>query len=262
MEILKSISVHYCPLLSVHLVHFLLRSNYLKVIIFQNTERIFMSIQAIFWDYDNTILESADAHWNKHFNVLGRKGIQLDEKHRKRIYENNGNQNWIWMKDELGLNTPEKEYLQEIDHEFHQQMCSLKFRPGVQELFELFNDLEIPQAIITNARRDSAEPVLRDKKLLGWMKFVLYKEDYEGRKPDPDPYLKGLRLMSEYLGHELDPKKCLAIEDDPKGVESASRAGLIVVQRKLTLKESDSKFAHHSCYQSNEFVEIVKTIVF
>ncbi len=220
-----------------------------------------MPIQAIFWDYDNTILESAEAHWNKHLKVLSRMGIPLDEKHRRRIYENNGNQNWSWMKEELGLKTPEKEYLQEIDREFHKEMCSLKFRPGVQELFEVFNDLEIPQAIITNARRDSAEPVLRDKKLLGWMKFVLYKEDYEGRKPDPEPYLKGLSMMGERLGYPLDPKKCLAIEDDPKGVESASRAGLLVVQRKLKQNEPDSPFAHYCCYQADEFVGIVKSIV-
>jgi hypothetical protein len=31
-----------------------------------------MTIQAVFWDYDNTILETADAHWKKHQTVRWR----------------------------------------------------------------------------------------------------------------------------------------------------------------------------------------------
>lgn len=220
-----------------------------------------MPVQAIFWDYDNTILESAEAHWKKHLRVLSQKGIALSDNHRQRVYENNGYQNWEWMSSELGLKTPQKEYLKEIDLEFQKEMSSLKFRSGVQELFDLFNAMEIPQAIVTNARKDSAEPILRQKKLLGWLKFVLYKEDYEGRKPDPTPYLLGLRKMGEVLGYELDPKQCLAIEDDPKGVESARRAGLIVVQRKLTSSEPNCEFANYACYKPDEFVGLVKNIV-
>jgi beta-phosphoglucomutase-like phosphatase (HAD superfamily) len=42
-------------------------------------------------------------------------------------------------------------------------------------------------------------------------------------KPDPEIYLKAAN------GLGLDPAYCLAIEDAPKGVQSAHRAGMTVV---------------------------------
>jgi HAD superfamily hydrolase (TIGR01509 family) len=216
-----------------------------------------MPILALFWDYDNTILETAEAHWKKHCHVLALQGIELKEAHRQRVYENNGNQNWQWMHDELGLNVPRKEYLEAIDAEFQHHLLSLEMRSGVREIFSMAIELKIPQAIVTNARRDSAEPVLKEKKIDSLMKFALFKEDYEGRKPDPAPYLAALKKMEAVLGATLNPKDCLAIEDDPKGVESAHLAGLTVIHRKLHEEDPASPYADYSCFQERDFIKIV-----
>lgn len=220
-----------------------------------------MKVQAFFWDYDNTILETADAHWNKHQVVLARYGIKLSESHRKRVYENNGNQNWDWMSTELGLKVPEKTYLEEVDFEFQRHMINLQMRPGVSLLFKEIFNAGIPQAIITNARRDSAEPVLKAKEIMPFMKFVLFKEDYHGRKPEPSPYLTGFKKMSEILGESIDPKRCIAVEDDPKGVESAHRAGAVVIHRKLGIEEADSPYANYSCFQEQDFINLVRVFL-
>jgi beta-phosphoglucomutase-like phosphatase (HAD superfamily) len=220
-----------------------------------------MPIQAFFWDYDNTILETADAHWNKHCIVLKRYGIELPEIFRQRIYENNGAQNWEWMKNELGLKVPENEYLDAVDSEFQKSLGKIEIRPGVVELFKWLVHLGIPQAIITNARRNSAEPVLKEKEILPLMKFVLYKEDYEGRKPEPAPYLAGIKKMESFIGRPLAPKECLVVEDDPKGVESAHKAGAIVIHRKLNEEEADCPYADYSCFQREDFLRIVRELL-
>lgn len=216
-----------------------------------------MGIQAVFWDYDNTILATAEAHWKKHQVVLLGLGIELSEIYRQQIYENNGNQNWAWMSKDLGLAVPEKEYLAAVDGEFQRHMLSLEMRPGVADLFELLNQRGIPQAIITNARRDSAKPVLDGKNITPLMQFVLFKEDYSGRKPEPTPYLQGFQKMGEILRCVLDPKRCLAIEDDPKGVESAHRAGAIVIHRKLDPEDPPAPYADYSCFHSEDLFKIV-----
>ena len=218
-------------------------------------------IRAVFWDYYNTILETADAHWNKHKTVLARHGIELKETFRKRIYENNGNQNWEWMKEALALKIPQKEYLEAVDAEFQNYMINLEMRPGVQELFTLINTLKIPQAIITNARQTSAKPVLEEKNIAPLMKFILFKEDYEGRKPDPTPYLCGIKKMAEILSTLLLPKECLAIEDDPKGVDSAHRAGATVIHRKLSENEADSPYADYCCFHKEDFLKIMSRLL-
>lgn len=220
-----------------------------------------INVEAVFWDYDNTILATAEAHWEKHLTVLAKNGIELSEKFKKRIYENNGNQNWKWMKEELGLTVPEQEYLEAIDLEFQKHILKLEMRPGVLELFKLIEELGIPQAIVTNARKNSAQPVLDEKKITPLMRFILFKEDYEGRKPEPTPYLRGFEKMGILLGKTIEPSKCIAIEDDPKGVESAKKAGAIVIQRKLSEDEADSPYADYCCFHKNDFIKIVTTLL-
>ncbi len=80
-----------------------------------------LTIQAVFWDYDNTILVTADAHWRKHERILAKHGIELNPIYKKRIYENNGSQNWKWMREELNLKIPEDAYLEMIDREFQKR---------------------------------------------------------------------------------------------------------------------------------------------
>jgi HAD superfamily hydrolase (TIGR01509 family) len=218
-------------------------------------------IQAVFWDYDNTIFETAEAHWNKHQKVLARHGIVLSEIFSKRIYENNGDQNWEWLNKELGLQVPKEEYLKQVDAEFKNTMASLQMRPGVAEVFQLLRQLGIPQAIITNARRESAEPVLHAKGISSFMQFILFKEDYEGRKPAPTPYLVGFEKMSSMTQTALNPQKCIAIEDDPNGVKSAHQAGAIVIHRKLKEDEADSPYADYCCFHEKDFIRIMATLL-
>lgn len=220
-----------------------------------------MTIQAVFWDYDNTIIATAEAHWKKHQTVLAKHGIELKEIFRKRIYENNGNQNFTWLQKDLGLNVPEKEYLDAIDQEFQRHMIDLEMLPSIPEIFTFIKELGIPQAIITNARMNSARPVLDQKKITPFMEFILFKEDYEGRKPDPAPYLRGFEKMEALLGRPIDPKRCIAIEDDPLGVESAHKAGAIVIHRKLNESAIDSPHADFRCVAKEDFIKIIKTLL-
>ena len=220
-----------------------------------------MKIQAVFWDYDNTILATAEAHWRKHHTILAKHGIQLSETFRTRIYENNGSQNWQWLNEELGLKVPESEYLTSIDAEFQQHMLGFAMRPGVARSIDAIRENGIPQAIVTNARRDSAKPVMDVKQITPLMHFVLFKEDYEGRKPEPAPYLRAFERMGSILKEKIDPKSCLVIEDDPKGVESAHRAGATVIHRKLSEQDADSPHADYCCFHEDDFIRIVMQLL-
>ena len=53
--------------------------------------------------------------------------------------------------------------------------------------------------------------------------FVATRDDVEHGKPDPEIYL----LAAEHLG--IPAERCVAIEDSPNGVLSASRAGMFVL---------------------------------
>jgi HAD superfamily hydrolase (TIGR01509 family) len=218
-------------------------------------------IYAVLWDYDNTLFATAQAHWSKHEVVLAKHGIILGSEHKQRVYDNNGNQNWQWLYEELNLRVSKDQYIKEIDDEFKKHISRIELRSGVLGLLKKIKDCQIIQAIVTNGRKSSVESVLKANGIDHFMKFILYKEDYEGRKPEPAPYLTALGRLEELMQKPLESKKCIAIEDDPNGVESAHKAGLTVIHRKLFQKAPDSAYADYSCYSEADFAAVVHHLI-
>lgn len=96
-------------------------------------------------------------------------------------------------------------------------------KPGIRELLDYLDANDIPAAIA------SSSPVPRIRKYLafhgldGRFRALCSGRDVPKGKPEPDIYLKA----AETLG--LDPWNCLALEDAPAGIQSATRAGCLTV---------------------------------
>lgn len=188
-------------------------------------------IQYVFWDSDNTLVNTGEHHWRKHLEVLKAIGIVLDEKYQRRIYENNGGQNWEWITAELGLGMPKDEYLDRIDRWYYDHIGEMHIRPGIPEALDITAKAQLPQAVVSNGRRRSVMAALTAKNLAPRFDFILCKEDYEGRKPEPTPYLAAKTRMQQIKGVVIDPATCLVIEDDPLGVQAGEAAGMPVLHR-------------------------------
>src|SRR5262249_32092313 len=66
--------------------------------------------------------------------------------------------------------------------------------------------------------------------LLNLFDLIVTSDDCASAKPHPEPYLTALRAL------RLNPRRCLAVEDSPRGLASARAAGVpcIVVPTELT----------------------------
>ena len=190
-----------------------------------------MPVKYIFWDSDNTLVDTATHHWRKHFETLKAHGIHLDNKWQNRIYTNNGAQNWEWLCAELKLDIPKDQYLDEIDAWYYRHIQDIQIRAGIPEALELCNHL--PMAVVSNGRRRSVMAALESKNLTSYFNFILCIEDYEGRKPQPAPYLAAKTRMQQITGTPIEPEDCLVIEDDPKGVEAGLAACMQVIHRPI-----------------------------
>lgn len=217
-------------------------------------------LRFVFWDCDNTLLANAGMHWLKHKETLARYGIDLPEEFRKPIFLNNGQQNWEWLTQNLGLKVPMDTYLAEIDAWYHAHIHELPLRPGVSWALQYFKDNGIQQCVVTNARRASVEPMLVTQKISDYFEFIVCKEDYTGRKPDPMPYLTAIEKMEILTGQKINKSECLAIEDDPAGVTAAHRAGITVIQRRYQHDDPMSPEAHVSVYDEDDFVKEIRSL--
>jgi len=87
-------------------------------------------------------------------------------------------------------------------------------------------------AIVTSGTRDLACHRLRVAGLL-LPEFMITGSDIERGKPHPEPYLRGAALLG------LDPAACVAVEDAPNGIRSASQAGMPVLAVPTTYAVSE-----------------------
>ena len=101
----------------------------------------------------------------------------------------------------------------------HQQV---EFLPGIERFLNQVRDAQIPAAIVTNATTSIAQRTA-DAAPEGTFSVVIGNDETTHPKPDPQPYL----LAAQRLG--VEPSRCVALEDSPSGVRSATAAGMKVI---------------------------------
>jgi len=78
--------------------------------------------------------------------------------------------------------------------------------------------------IVTTAKRENVESVLRHHDLLELFPVIICGDDVSKPKPDPEAYLIALEKTG------LRPDEVIAFEDSPTGIASAKAAGIAVIE--------------------------------
>jgi HAD superfamily hydrolase (TIGR01509 family) len=102
-----------------------------------------------------------------------------------------------------------REYLEREDIEI----------PGVPAVLQALAKSHA-MAIVTTSKRADFELIHRHRDIVGYMDFVLAREDYTASKPDPEPYLAGLARFGARA------EDCLVVEDSQRGLLAALAAGI------------------------------------
>lgn len=100
--------------------------------------------------------------------------------------------------------------------------AGLPWCDGARELLDALAAEAVPTALVTNTPRALAERALNT---IGRHYFaaVVCGDEVARGKPAPDPYLRAAELL------DLDPLRCLAVEDSPTGAAAAEAAGCPVL---------------------------------
>jgi HAD superfamily hydrolase (TIGR01509 family) len=96
------------------------------------------------------------------------------------------------------------------------------WRPGAQELLAALHADGVPCALVTMSYRPLAEAIV-GRLPAGSFAAVVTGDEVTRGKPHPEPYLTAAARLG------VDPAGCLAIEDSPTGVGSATAAGIPVL---------------------------------
>ncbi len=182
-------------------------------------------IKYVIFDLDGTLIDT-----EKHFRVFWRKAAEV---------------NGYTMSDEQALALRSlgrpfapallKEWFgEDFDYyalrearrvmmEAYLEEVGIEVKPGAVEALKWLQDNGYVVALATATPADRATEHLKEVGLYPYFTKIVSAVQVERGKPAPDVYL--------YAAKELgaDPAECLAVEDSPNGVLSASAAGMKVV---------------------------------
>jgi len=108
-------------------------------------------------------------------------------------------------------------------------------RPGARELLTEVAAAGVPYALVTGSQRPFADAVMASTGFR--FPVSVTGDDVTRTKPAPEPYLLAAKLLN------AAPENCVALEDSPNGVASATAAGcrVIAVPSLLPIPEADGR---------------------
>jgi HAD superfamily hydrolase (TIGR01509 family) len=179
--------------------------------------------RGLIFDCDGTLVDSMPLHYEVWVATLRRHGLEFPE---ARFYQWAGvpvDEIIRRLAAEQGRTVDAQAIAAERDAHFH-SLPESDLRPvaAVVDIARRFHG-QLPMAVATGSTRDSAEASLRAIGVLEWFEAVISSQGVCAPKPAPDLFL----LAAERIG--VPPRECVAFEDGDAGLQSATAAGMHVV---------------------------------
>lgn len=179
---------------------------------------------AVIFDMDGVLLDSEPLHFAALNEVLGAEGHTLTEADNEHILGTTLEDTFRHVAAMFPLKDAPEAYCDR----YHRTVLRILGRPlepspGVVELLERLQAKRIPVALASSSRRAWVEATLKSLGVRRFFKVVVSGDEIGRGKPEPDIYVR----TAEMLG--VAPERCVAIEDAPNGILSATRAGMTVI---------------------------------
>ncbi len=179
-------------------------------------------IKAVIFDMDGVLFDTervAVQSWEKSGNELGYPNmgrivqhcLGLSKERSKKVFERM-----------IGADFPYEEFSRrasELSHEYF-RCCGVPVKDGVLIALSYLRENGYLIAVATSTSRESAMRNFDSTGLTGYFDAIICGDEIENGKPAPDIYLAAAKKLN------VAPELCLAVEDSPNGIRSASAAGM------------------------------------
>jgi beta-phosphoglucomutase len=185
---------------------------------------------AVLFDFDGVIVNSEPLHFYAFHTILKDEGIELtEEEYYRNLIGFDDRGAFKHLLAERNVKAEPKDLSRLITRKSQVMMQLIRERkyqalPGVEELVRgLWR--HYPLGICSGALREEIEAMLEGISLRDCFSVIVAAEDVTVGKPDPQGYLKCMKLVAQNAKISLEPADCLVVEDAPSVIKTVKAAG-------------------------------------
>lgn len=200
--------------------------------------------------------------------------------------ERQSNEGWLWAAEQLGVDMPmwlidsfkgapaelcckffDDYYKGAIDYWEAKELRTqhvykiretegIPVKKGVKEVFEYIRNNGLKCAVATSTRRESAEKTLHKIGVCDYLDTVVYGDEVEHGKPEPDIFLRAAKAIG------ISPSEAVVVEDSINGIKAGYAADMRVVHIPDTIAIDDDirKLTYMVCADLNGLIDVVESI--
>ena len=200
--------------------------------------------------------------------------------------ERQSNEGWLWAAEQLGVDMPmwlidsfkgapaelcckffDDYYKGAIDYWEAKELRTqhvykiretegIPVKKGVKDIFEYIRNNGLKCAVATSTRRESAEKTLHEIGVWDYLDAVVYGDEVEHGKPEPDIFLRAAKAIG------VNPSEAVVVEDSINGIKAGYAADMRVVHIPDTIAIDDDirKLTYMVCADLNGLIDVVESI--
>jgi len=181
-----------------------------------------MSMRAVLWDMDGTLIDSEEFHWISWRETLTKEGVAIGHEYFLLSF---GQRNDSIFTQWLGAAaTPERvARVANAKEQLYRDLIrtnGMQPLPGVASWVHRLHEQGWLQAIASSAPRPNIDVILEALGSAHCFQAIVSAEDVRRGKPDPEVYLAAASRV------RASPDRCIVVEDAVAGVEAARNAGM------------------------------------
>ena len=129
-------------------------------------------------------------------------------------------------------------------------------KKSVKDIFEYIRNNGLKCAVATSTRRESAEKTLHEIGVWDYLDAVVYGDEVEHGKPEPDIFLRAAKAIG------VNPSEAVVVEDSINGIKAGYAADMRVVHIPDTIAIDDDirKLTYMVCDDLNGLIDVVESI--